>query len=236
MEDDLNLDDQKYAWVLSIFFFGYLLCEVPSNMILSRSRPSLFLPGIMIVWGALSAAMASAQTYGAMLAFRFVVGCIESGFFPGVLYLLSCWYTSGELGKSSLTALPASTPTANSLQANASPSSTPLPPCPVLSVVSSPVASRTVCTTPTASRAGAGCSSSRASAPAASPSAPSSSCSTTRQPRPASRSRRSSSPPSASSPTRARARPRPATPAGSPTARPSPPPSSTTAPGSSWCC
>lgn len=99
MEDDLDLDDQKYAWVLSIFFFGYLLCEVPSNMILSRSRPSLFLPGIMIVWGALSAAMASAQTYGAMLAFRFVVGCIESGFFPGVLYLLSCWYTSGELGK-----------------------------------------------------------------------------------------------------------------------------------------
>ncbi|OJD29111.1 major facilitator superfamily transporter [Diplodia corticola] len=99
MEDDLNLDDQKYAWVLSIFFFGYLLCEVPSNMILSRSRPSLFLPGIMIVWGALSAAMSAAQTYGAMLAFRFVVGCIESGFFPGVLYLLSCWYTSGELGK-----------------------------------------------------------------------------------------------------------------------------------------
>ncbi|KKY13793.1 putative major facilitator superfamily transporter [Diplodia seriata] len=99
MEDDLNLDDQKYAWVLSIFFFGYLLCEVPSNMILSRSRPSLFLPGIMIVWGALSAAMSASQTYGAMLAFRFVVGCIESGFFPGVLYLLSCWYTSGELGK-----------------------------------------------------------------------------------------------------------------------------------------
>lgn len=99
MADDLDLDDQRYAWVLSIFFFGYLLCEVPSNMILARSRPSIFLPGIMIVWGALSAAMSSANSYGAMLAFRFVVGCIESGFFPGVLYLLSCWYTSAELGK-----------------------------------------------------------------------------------------------------------------------------------------
>lgn len=100
MADDLDLDDQRYAWVLSIFFFGYLLCEVPSNMILARSRPSIFLPGIMIVWGALSAAMSSAKSYGAMLAFRFVVGSIESGFFPGVLYLLSCWYTSAELGKS----------------------------------------------------------------------------------------------------------------------------------------
>ncbi|KAK8174535.1 major facilitator superfamily transporter [Phyllosticta citribraziliensis] len=99
MADDLSLNDQDYAWIVSIFFFGYLICEVPSNMILARSRPSIFLPGIMCVWGALSAAMASANSYGAMLAFRFVVGCIESGFFPGVLYLLSCWYTSAELGK-----------------------------------------------------------------------------------------------------------------------------------------
>ncbi|KAK7528360.1 phthalate transporter [Phyllosticta citriasiana] len=99
MADDLNLDDQRYAWIVSIFFFGYLICEVPSNMILARSRPSIFLPGIMIVWGGLSAAMGSAKSYGAMLAFRFVVGCVESGFFPGVLYLLSCWYTSAELGK-----------------------------------------------------------------------------------------------------------------------------------------
>ncbi|KAH0605226.1 uncharacterized protein H6S33_005208 [Morchella sextelata] len=99
MGDDLSLDDQEYAWVLSIFFFGYLLCEVPSNMILSRSQPSIFLPGIMLVWGALSAVMAVSHTYGALLGFRFILGCIESGFFPGVLYLLSCWYKKGELGK-----------------------------------------------------------------------------------------------------------------------------------------
>ncbi|CAG8979490.1 hypothetical protein HYALB_00011894 [Hymenoscyphus albidus] len=99
MADDLNLDDQKYAWVLSIFFFGYLLCEVPSNMILSRSRPSLFLPAIMLVWGALSASMAASHSYAALLAFRFFLGCIESGFFPGVLYLLSCWYKPAEIGK-----------------------------------------------------------------------------------------------------------------------------------------
>ncbi|KAF6817216.1 putative vitamin H transporter [Colletotrichum musicola] len=99
MQKDLSLTDDGYAWVLSIFFFGYLICEVPSNMILSRSRPSIFLPGIMLVWGALSALMSISNSYGALLGFRFVLGCVESGFFPGVLYLLSCWYTKAELGK-----------------------------------------------------------------------------------------------------------------------------------------
>ncbi|OBR06348.1 Major facilitator superfamily transporter [Colletotrichum higginsianum IMI 349063] len=99
MQKDLGLTDDGYAWVLSIFFFGYLICEVPSNMILSRSRPSIFLPGIMLVWGALSALMSVSKSYGALLAFRFILGCVEAGFFPGVLYLLSCWYTRAELGK-----------------------------------------------------------------------------------------------------------------------------------------
>lgn len=99
MGTDLKLDDQRYAWGLSIFFFGYLLMEIPSNMILSRSRPSIFLPAIMLVWGALSAAMASIHNYNALLAFRFVLGCVESGFFPGVLFLLSCWYKPAEIGK-----------------------------------------------------------------------------------------------------------------------------------------
>ncbi|KAG8419421.1 hypothetical protein J3458_004289 [Metarhizium acridum] len=99
MAVDLDLDDNRYAWVLSVFFFGYLICEVPSNMILSRSKPSLFLPATMLVWGALSALMSISKTYGVLLGFRFVLGCIESGFFPGVLYYLSCWYTKAELGK-----------------------------------------------------------------------------------------------------------------------------------------
>ncbi|OAA73931.1 Major facilitator superfamily domain, general substrate transporter [Cordyceps fumosorosea ARSEF 2679] len=99
MQRDLRLTDDGFAWVLSIFFFGYLLCEVPSNMALSRSRPSVFLPTLMLVWGALSACMAAAHSYAALLALRFVLGCVESGFFPGVLYVLSCWYTRAELGK-----------------------------------------------------------------------------------------------------------------------------------------
>ncbi|GJD04234.1 major facilitator superfamily transporter [Colletotrichum higginsianum] len=94
MQKDLGLTDDGYAWVLSIFFFGYLICEVPSNMILSRSRPSIFLPGIMLVWGALSALMSVSKSYGALLAFRFILGCrfaifytaaVLSGAFGGLL-------------------------------------------------------------------------------------------------------------------------------------------------------
>lgn len=52
----------------------------------------------MLVWGALSAAMACVHNYPSILAFRFVLGCIESGFFPGVLFVMSCWYTTAEIG------------------------------------------------------------------------------------------------------------------------------------------
>lgn len=50
MSHDLNLSATDYATALSIFFIGYLLNEIPSNMVLSRSRPSLFLPALMFTW------------------------------------------------------------------------------------------------------------------------------------------------------------------------------------------
>ncbi|KAF7557258.1 hypothetical protein G7Z17_g820 [Cylindrodendrum hubeiense] len=99
MDEDLNLSDDQYAMLLSIFFIGYLICEVPSNMILTRSRPSFYLPGIMIIWGALCAVMSVVHNYQGMLALRFFLGAIEAGFFPGVLYLMTCWYKKAEIGK-----------------------------------------------------------------------------------------------------------------------------------------
>ncbi|KAJ0327587.1 hypothetical protein COL922a_013449 [Colletotrichum nupharicola] len=99
MGTDLNLSDDQYAMLLSIFFIGYLVCEVPSNMILTRSRPSWYLPGIMIIWGAICAVMSVVKNYQGMLALRFFLGCIEAGFFPGVLYVMTCWYKKAEIGK-----------------------------------------------------------------------------------------------------------------------------------------
>ncbi|KAH7148213.1 allantoate permease [Dactylonectria macrodidyma] len=99
MDVDLKLTDNQYAMLLSIFFIGYLICEVPSNMILTRSRPSLYLPGIMIIWGSLCAVMSVVHNYEGMLALRFFLGAIEAGFFPGVLYVMTCWYKKAEIGK-----------------------------------------------------------------------------------------------------------------------------------------
>lgn len=99
MAHDLGLDDNRYSLALSLFFITYLLMEVPSNMILSRSKPSLYLPGIMLLWGSLATAMGGTPNFGGLVAFRLVLGGIESGFFPGVLFLLSCWYKPAEIGK-----------------------------------------------------------------------------------------------------------------------------------------
>ncbi|KLT38881.1 MFS general substrate transporter [Cutaneotrichosporon oleaginosum] len=98
-EQDWNLSSADYSLVLSIFFVGYLLWEVPSNMMLARSKPSIFLPTIMFIWGAMSVGAKGMTGLGGMVAFRFVLGLVEAGFFPGVMLLMSCWYKPEELSK-----------------------------------------------------------------------------------------------------------------------------------------
>lgn len=75
-----------------------MIMQIPSNMILTRVRPSLYLPIWALVWSAVSAATSSVQTFGQLIAVRCLLGIAEAPFFPGVFYLLSCWYTKGELG------------------------------------------------------------------------------------------------------------------------------------------
>ncbi|KAF4816677.1 MFS transporter prlL [Colletotrichum siamense] len=99
MDKDLGLDSGKYSIALIVFFIGYVLFEVPSNMLLTRTRPSLYLPGIMAVWGSVTIGMAFCPTYEALVGFRVVMGCLESGFAPGVLLLLSSWYKKEEQSK-----------------------------------------------------------------------------------------------------------------------------------------
>ncbi|KAH8786832.1 major facilitator superfamily domain-containing protein [Hyaloscypha finlandica] len=96
---DLNLGSNQYSFILVVFFIGYVLCEVPSNMILSRARPSVFLPTIMFLWGCVTIGMAWADSYEHLIAFRVVIGCLEAGFGPGVLLMLSSWYKKDEQSK-----------------------------------------------------------------------------------------------------------------------------------------
>jgi MFS family permease len=89
----------QYNWALSIFFFGYLLLEIPSNLLLAHTRPSLYIPGIMMCWAIISALTGLVQSYSGLLAIRFFLGIVEAGFFPGCLFLLSSWYKKHELAK-----------------------------------------------------------------------------------------------------------------------------------------
>lgn len=72
--------------------------QLPSNMILTRVRPSLYMPFWVCVWSCISAATAGANSYSHLVIIRFFLGIAEAPFFPGAFYLLSCWYTRKELG------------------------------------------------------------------------------------------------------------------------------------------
>lgn len=99
MYDDLKLTSSDYSMALVIFFISYVIFEIPSNMILARTRPSLYIPGIMILWAVVTCCTAAVKNYQQLLAIRFLLGVIEAGFAPGIMLLLSCWYRKAEQAK-----------------------------------------------------------------------------------------------------------------------------------------
>lgn len=62
----------------------YMLAQLPSNMLITRVRPSIYLPLCVAVWSCVSAATAAAQNYGNLIVIRFFLGIVEAPFFPGV--------------------------------------------------------------------------------------------------------------------------------------------------------
>jgi len=71
--------------------------QLPSNMILTRVRPSLYIPACVAVWSCVSAATAASHNYHGLIAVRFILGVAEAPFWPGAFFMLSSWYTRAEL-------------------------------------------------------------------------------------------------------------------------------------------
>jgi sugar phosphate permease len=92
MKSALGFSDTVYGLGAGIFFLGYFLFEVPSNLILARTGARIWIARIMITWGFISSAMAIVQTPMQFYALRFLLGVAEAGFFPGVIYYLSQWF------------------------------------------------------------------------------------------------------------------------------------------------
>ncbi|KAK6196675.1 hypothetical protein LQW54_011290 [Pestalotiopsis sp. IQ-011] len=97
INDDLGLVGDEYNVAISVLFAGYIALQIPSNMILTRVRPSVYLPLCMALWGAVSACTAAVKDFHGLVACRFFLGFLEAPFFPGALFLLSAWYTPKEL-------------------------------------------------------------------------------------------------------------------------------------------
>ncbi|KAF2712820.1 permease of the major facilitator superfamily [Pleomassaria siparia CBS 279.74] len=97
---DLGLVGDQYQIGLSILFVGYILMQVPSNLLLNYAgRPSWYLGSFTIVWGLISALTSQVKNFAGIVACRFLLGIVEAPFFAGVLFYLSKWYTKQELAK-----------------------------------------------------------------------------------------------------------------------------------------
>jgi ACS family tartrate transporter-like MFS transporter len=94
MNDDIGISQTIYGLGAGIFFLGYFMFEVPSNILLHRFGARVWLARIMVTWGIIAGAMGFLQTAGHFITLRVLLGIAEAGFFPGVIYLLSLWFPS----------------------------------------------------------------------------------------------------------------------------------------------
>ena len=99
MNRDLGFGPGVYGWGAGIFFLGYFVCEVPSNVMLELKGARIWIARIMISWGLVSMANAAIRGTTSFYVLRLVLGAAEAGFYPGVIIYLSAWFPSAERAK-----------------------------------------------------------------------------------------------------------------------------------------
>jgi D-galactonate transporter len=109
MLHELNFSETVYGFGAGIFFLGYVLFEVPSNVIMHKVGARLWIARIMITWGLISGTMAFVHSAWTFYLLRFLLGVAEAGFIPGILLYLTYWYPAKRRGRVTaifLTAIP----------------------------------------------------------------------------------------------------------------------------------
>ena len=99
MADQLQLSDAAFGLGAGLFFVGYILFEVPSNLILKRVGARVWIARIMVSWGVLSACTLLVTTPAQFYVLRLLLGIAEAGFLPGVLYYLTLWFPTHRRGR-----------------------------------------------------------------------------------------------------------------------------------------
>ncbi|KAF4773647.1 major facilitator superfamily transporter [Colletotrichum scovillei] len=97
LERDLGMTGTDFNLATSIFFVGYLLMQLPSNLLLTKVKPSFYLAASCCLWGVVSTCNAAADSFTHLIIIRFFLGFVEAPFFPGAVFLMSSWYTRAEL-------------------------------------------------------------------------------------------------------------------------------------------
>lgn len=96
MSGDLGFSEMAYGLGASMFFVGYVLFEIPSNLIMERVGARIWIARIMITWGLVSACMLFVRTPVNFYLLRFLLGVAEAGFFPGMILYLTYWIPAAE--------------------------------------------------------------------------------------------------------------------------------------------
>ena len=92
MLNELRFSDTVYGIGAGIFFIGYFIFEVPSNLLMTRTGARIWIARIMISWGLISSALMFADSVASFYVLRFLLGAAEAGFFPGIILYLTYWY------------------------------------------------------------------------------------------------------------------------------------------------
>ncbi|GJE89809.1 MFS general substrate transporter [Phanerochaete sordida] len=99
MKDDLGLHGNELNYITTAWTCGYVIGQIPSNLLLTRIRPSIWIPAMELIWSALTMVLASANSFSTLVAVRFFVGLAESTFYPAIQYVIGSWYKGDELAK-----------------------------------------------------------------------------------------------------------------------------------------
>lgn len=99
MAGELGLSETVYGLGAGIFFLGYFLFEVPSNLILQRVGARRWIARIMVSWGLISGLFAFTRTPGMFYLLRFLLGIAEAGFYPGIILFLTYWYPAARFAR-----------------------------------------------------------------------------------------------------------------------------------------
>ncbi|KAK4082219.1 uncharacterized protein Triagg1_2031 [Trichoderma aggressivum f. europaeum] len=97
LEADLGITDKQYSQGLAVFYATYIACELPSNLVLKKVSPRIWLPSLTVAWGITTMCLGFVRSFGSFAAVRALLGIAEGGLFPGIVLYLSSMYTRGEL-------------------------------------------------------------------------------------------------------------------------------------------